>query len=374
MNRTLTHAIAITLLVSATAAMAADHREAPLTALDSGADIADVYAFVNPNRANRTVLVMTVNPFSVPSEAGSFAFSDHVVYSFFIDTTGNGRANRAIHTVFDPLGDDGTQGYTQYFPGGRQLRGRATRPGIGVEPEKAIVNKSAPFRSFAGPRDDPFFFDIVGFGRVLGGQGGFTGKDGFAGFNVSAIVVDVPTKVLGQSGRTLGVWASTFRPRFEEHRQPKNLVTDLDFDTLVAFGPDRQIDRMGNPAVATVLIPANSKNLYNTTRPQFDKDNWAAAIVASLDGIADKFGVDPDVATLASVAVTGGDTLKFNPSVSPTAFPFGRNLEDDVIDTLLTLILRLPSGEPLLPDGDGIGRNDVPFLSSFPFLAPPHQP
>ena len=43
-------------------APAADHREAPLIREDLTADIADVYAFLNPDDPDRLVLAMTVNP------------------------------------------------------------------------------------------------------------------------------------------------------------------------------------------------------------------------------------------------------------------------------------------------------------------------
>ena len=53
----------------------------------------------------------------------------------------------------------------------------------------------------------------------------------------------------------------------------------------------------------------------------------------------------------------------------PVAFPNGRQLEDDVIDIALQLVLNRTAGVT-----DAIDGNDVSFLSSFPYLAPPHQP
>ena len=153
-------------------------------------------------------------------------------------------------------------------------------------------------------------------------------------------------------------------------------ITILDdyFDTLRTHGRFKQVERMGNPAVATVLIPLAEKDLYNATRPRFDAEDFAGSIVESLTAIANGFGVFPDVATLASVAVSGGDTLKYDPAVSPTAFPFGRTPADDVIDTLLSLIFRDEQGTPVLPAGDLVDANDVAFPATFPFLAAPQQP
>ena len=64
---------------------------------------------------------------------------------------------------------------------------------------------------FAGPRDDPFFFDLGQFKAILGGTAsGFNnpGTDTFAGTNVLSLVVEVPKAMLGTSS-TLNVWAET---------------------------------------------------------------------------------------------------------------------------------------------------------------------
>ena len=64
---------------------------------------------------------------------------------------------------------------------------------------------------FAGPRDDPFFFDLVRFREILAGtQTSFRspGVDTFAGTNVMSMVVEVPKTLLGTAA-TLNVWAET---------------------------------------------------------------------------------------------------------------------------------------------------------------------
>ena len=50
---------------------AADHREAPIVNGLPQGDINDIYAFRDPADAGRLILVMTVNPFSIPDVAGS---------------------------------------------------------------------------------------------------------------------------------------------------------------------------------------------------------------------------------------------------------------------------------------------------------------
>jgi hypothetical protein len=63
---------------------------------------------------------------------------------------------------------------------------------------------------FAGVRDDPFFFDLARFNQVVSGAAsGFNnpGTDTFAGFNVLALAIELPTELLG--GPAIGVWGTT---------------------------------------------------------------------------------------------------------------------------------------------------------------------
>ena len=52
-------------------------------------------------------------------------------------------------------------------------------------------------------------------------------------------------------------------------------------------------------------------------------------------------------------------------------FPNGRRLGDDVVDIELRVIAGFLKGNKV-PLGDGVDQNDVPYLSSFPYVAPPH--
>ena len=64
---------------------------------------------------------------------------------------------------------------------------------------------------FAGPRDDPFFFDLNQYHAILDGKApGFNnpGSDAFAGTNVMSIVAEVPKKLLYSTGK-INVWVTT---------------------------------------------------------------------------------------------------------------------------------------------------------------------
>jgi hypothetical protein len=80
------------------------------------------------------------------------------------------------------------------------------------------------------------------------------------------------------------------------------------------------------------------------------------------------------------------DTLKINLGTAPTAspnrlgalagdnagYPNGRRLTDDVVDIDLQVVAGALATPPNnVPLGDGVNQNDVQFLSSFPYVAPP---
>ena len=90
--------------------------------------------------------------------------------------------------------------------------------------------------------------------------------------------------------------------------------------------------------------------------------------------------------TKISANAVPADTLKINLGVPPTStpnrfgviggdlagFPDGRRLSDDVVDIELRVIGGFLLGHQL-PLGDGVDHNDVPFLATFPYIAPPHD-
>lgn len=366
--------VALATVGLATAAWAADHREAPLIQEDPTADIADVYAFLSPDDPSKVVVALTVNPFAVPAEAVTYHFSPNVKYRFHFDADGDGRHERQISIQFSSVGPDG-QSYTAEFPDGTVVMGQATPPTEEPIANDAIIAESDGVRVFAGPRDDPFFFDVVGVLRFLDGTGGPDGTDGFAGFNVSAVVVEVPLAMVGgDETETLGVWGSTRRLRITQRRDFPRALTrgggeeDPGFDRarrnlFADRGNHEQVERMGNPAVATVLVPASLKDVFNVTVPANDGQDFAPVLVSTLTSLGTSA---ENIGTLASVAVP--DSLKLSTSAFPTAFPFGRAPADDVIDVLLALIT---NGAVT---GDGVDANDVAFATDFPFLAPPQQP
>lgn len=328
--------------------LASDHKEAPLTREDPSADISDLYAFLNPHDASKLTLVLTVNPFSVPSEGVGFRFSPNVRYRLLIDNNGDAVEDHEITVRFDA-----DENFEAKLPGEIIVTGKATAPTEEPEANEALIfGEDQGVRIFAGPRDDPFFFDIVGFFRFLAGTGGFTGTDGFAGYNVSAIVVEIPVSLVKGSGNILNTWAVTERPKAGGQL----------FKGPTVYSGWEPVDRVGNPAVATALIPPGLKDVYNRTAPNRDAELYVPSIVDSLTALGTN---SENIGILASVAVP--DLLTIDVS-APSGFPNGRTPSDDVVDTLFYFIFN----QTEVPDG--VATNDVAFLDAFPYLAPPHQP
>ena len=199
-------AAALGLTAAAVAAVnpveAADHLEAPLVQLDGRTDINDIYAFQSPADPANTVLVLTVNPAAGVLSPTTFDPSGR--YRLHIDTDGDAKKDDTIVVKFGEVGPDGDQSISVKGAAGR---GRGT-----VGQELAL---SSGGRVIAGTYDDPFFFDFQAFQDQVKAAGGpRTFCDGnetdfFAGLNVSAVVLEVPSAALTDGSSTIGVWAET---------------------------------------------------------------------------------------------------------------------------------------------------------------------
>ncbi len=70
---------------------ASSHREAPITALDTKADITDWYTFVSYDHPDRVTMIMNVDPFLEPSNGPNyFPFDPNVLYEIKVDNNHDG--------------------------------------------------------------------------------------------------------------------------------------------------------------------------------------------------------------------------------------------------------------------------------------------
>src|SRR2546425_7079950 len=200
---------------------ASDHKDSALLAADHAADIADVYTFRSPVHPDNVVLVMTVSGFIPPSEASTTFFDPSVLYQWKIDNNGDAVEDLVIQAFV--TGTGGHQVMHFRGPAAPSVTGATSRVIDGPETamvhvtngENPIIASRHGMTVFAGVRDDPFFFDLVQFKHIIAGEATSfrnPGIDTFAGTNVLAIVVELPSAQLG--GTKLGVWGTTSRPQF----------------------------------------------------------------------------------------------------------------------------------------------------------------
>ncbi len=381
-------AATVALVLASSQAFAADHAEAPLVAADQAADIADVYAFLDPNDNSKVVLAFDVHGFIVPGENGNFGGFDHdVEYRFNIENTGDAKPDRFIRVFFSPqTSRSQPQTASVIIPGAAGSPPTASFKAPTTVSSSTSTTAPAPVVTtnaasgisfFAGLTDDPFFFDIPAFNRfassVLSGAPDASlltrGRNTFAGYNIQMIALSVPANLLvGTAGSKIGVSATTLRRSNVQYSTTGNPVYSG------SFAP---IDRMGVPAINTVLVPFARKNEYNRASTVNDASGkFAADIVGTLTAL----GTDTAHKNiLAGVSVTNGDQLRLDTAVANTGtqgglnagagFPNGRRPADDVIDTVLLLVTN-----ETLTTGDNVNANDLTFRNTFPFFAASHQP
>ena len=226
----------------------------------------------------------------------------------------------------------------------------------------------------------------------------------------------------------LGVWAAASR------QQNRTLNAN---GTMSLSGSWIQVSRMGNPLVNEVIIPREKKDYWNSQKPsgddQFERYYKSPELTAVANVLYDaletprttsrqdlsdillhglnipKSATVPDGLQFTRTGETEADMVRVNTGIKPNAkgacvfgapndgpsrlgaiagdlcgFPNGRRLLDDVTDIeiralvegygpVLKAVLGLPNRSPNNLLGDGVDTNDVPFLSTFPYVGTPQS-
>lgn len=196
-------------------AIAADHIDAP--AVQGGtSDITDFYAFRGENTSN-LVLVANVQGLLTPGNTASASFDENVLLEFNIDTDGDNVEDLVIQATprdgkmyfFGPTAP-AQPGLNSTIVSTTTNRGVVDITNYG---EAAMIEEFAGMKYFAGPRDDPFFFDFNKYTEIIAGDAaGFDspGDDTFAGSNVLSVVIELPKSMIGGSG-TISAWVESKR-------------------------------------------------------------------------------------------------------------------------------------------------------------------
>lgn len=270
---------------------------------------------------------------------------------------------------------------------------------------------------FCGPRDDPFFinlgrsFDLLNIDPVLpGGQAAVQGAtaDHIAGFNVSTIAIQIPKSMLTADGSAatdaanpnsiIGVWSTSSRRQV--------ILNRLKGKGQITGGAWVQVSRLGMPLVNELVISRAKKDVFNNSKPADDAQFLNFVTNPELSGILlSLFGgagltVPPgprnDLVAAFLTGVTGlnkkgaaCEYQRLNMAIAPSAnpnrlgvlagqldgFPNGRRLGDDVVDIALRVVhgVLVDATTYSLELGDTVAVNDVPFKTTFPYVASPHD-
>src|SRR5215475_12648416 len=291
---------------------ASSHMDAPLIILDPAANTTDVYAFVDQDGNQKSlVLALGVYPHEEPGVGpNKYSFDDNVLYEIHVALGPDVAAGRAtlsyqFHfttsfknrntTLQSYLGvvqhvGDANQNLMQTYTVTKvdHRTNRETVLGTGVVPpnnqgnatpfynqgdngenparqgvtseaqldrytSEAIAHLSNGYVAFAGQRDDGFYADIQSIFDLLKLRN--PGKDSQGGFNLHLMALEVPVSELGGDQQVVGVYATTSR---------RQLTILRDKDDQGA-GRWVQVARQGNPLFNEGLVAIADKDLYSRT-------------------------------------------------------------------------------------------------------------
>jgi hypothetical protein len=191
---------------------AADHIDSP-TVTNQSTDITDVYVFRGQD-ANNLVFVANTQGLLAPSATGAAMFDANTLIEFNIDNNNDNIEDLVIQAIYD---NGKMKIYGPVKPsetGGRSKREGSVTAEVAVTPygSAPVIATGGGLKVFAGPRDDPFFFDLNQFKKIIGGMAtsfNNPGTDAFAGTNVLSLVVEVPKSMLNASTGKINVWLET---------------------------------------------------------------------------------------------------------------------------------------------------------------------
>jgi hypothetical protein len=287
----------------------------------------------------------------------------------------------------------------------------------------AIYDLGANVRVFAGTTDDPFWIDLgatfdtlnlrssVGPGILSPAQDASDqnfASDMVSGYSVNSIAIEVPVSLLTRTGQiepatstaaTIGTWATTSRPRTTVRRAPLPAVSS---------GVYHQVQRFGNALMNELLIGIGSKDRFSMDQPKNDSQFGSFFLDPTLPRVINALtngalpipgfprnDLLPLVTYAAPIAASGtpsgpiADIMRLNTGVAPTppasasrlgllggdvaGYPNGRRLADDVVDISLRVVAGVLNPTfntfPNNRLGDGVNVNDVPYRTTFPYLA-----
>jgi Domain of unknown function (DUF4331) len=336
------------------------HFDTPTAREDPRINVCDLYLF--QGRPGTTVMAMTVNP-----DAGVSApttFREEAIYSFRFDLDGDHWEDLAFKVRFGNVehADGDAHKHVQPFEV-RRATGPTARKGEEGElvlegKTEELVRSKSGLSAYAGLAPDLFAGDSAALGAFRNAlfkdnkfdPEAFLNKTNFfARRNVTAIVLEVPTPMIG-AGK-VSCWATA---------------------SLYGHAPEVQVSRWGLPLITNVFIlDMNVREDFNRGVPADDLTKFGAVI----GGVAEKLS---GLADTSPYPVDYGKQLasRLLPAVlpyelgTPAAFDFagfnGRALADDTMDVIITL----SSNTPL---ADGVAPDKARVRAEFPYFGEPYS-
>lgn len=257
---------------------ASDHQDSPLTVSRPGIDITDVFVYPSPHDPNAVVLAMDVSPLIPTGMGASRSFDPGAMYQFKIGTGSD--FNEDLVVQFKATGVGSSQKLTMYGPAKPNMQGVlstfvAPTGTFDFDKPTMLANNVL---AYAGPREDPFYFDLAQFFKILPDRDFQNqpnppapsaacfrkdAQDYLAGFNVLQIAVEMPRRLLADRSGVVGrinVWTTTSLPTNDATAADTSpyallanvktnfnkLLTGRDADSNVTY---TQVERLARPAV-----------------------------------------------------------------------------------------------------------------------------
>jgi len=332
------------------------HFDTPTAKEDPRINVCDFYLF--RGRPGTTVMALTVN-----SNAGVGApdtFRDEGLYAFRFDTNRDLREDVTFKVQFGvPSHGDGGE-HVQTFvvrraTGADALKGAAGELIISGNTGR-VVKANQGCLAYAGLAPDLFATNGVGFGafrKALWSENRFApesfqnGQSFFAGNNISAIVLELPSSLIGQG--MVHAWATA---------------------SLYGHAPEVQVSRWGLPMITHFLLSDpllhDASEKYNRAVPADEVALFSKPIRDFMEKVTAlaHSAADPSAYATQLLARLCPGVLPYELD-TPASFSFagfnGRGLGDDVMDVILTLVTNTALSDGVAPDMR-LMRPDFPYF------------
>jgi hypothetical protein len=332
------------------------HFDTPTAREDPRLNLCDLYLF--RGTAATTVMAMTVNPAATADTVAPFR--DEAIYAFRFDTDGDGREDVSFKMRFgEVIHVDGHEDplHAQEFEIRRAEGGPAGLDGelLASGCTDSAVAGAQNVRAFAGVVHDPFAGDAAALNTFKDAcaQGIYQPQafenrvNYFHRRRVAVAVLEVPNHLVSTSP-SVNAWATV---------------------SLHGHAPEQQVARWGLPLFTHVFLGDDDlRERFNRSRPSEDDAPYVSSIVDTVTRYATLSGTtaDPTGYGRRVAALFGTLTLPYELGTS-ASFDFtgfnGRALQDNVMDTMLTVLTNSPLGTGIRPDTSLFG-------ATFPYFHP----